>query len=177
MASSGFFEKYMTGQGLDIGYAGYTDGCLPILSTATGIDLNYPGYDGIHLTFPDESQDYVYSSHCLEHIFDWNLAIIEWQRVLKVDGHMVIVVPHQYLYERRSYPPSQWNEGHIRFYTPSKLMHEIECSLLPNSYRLRLLEDGDWNYNYSIPKDKHPDGQYELICVLQKIKKPAWRVI
>lgn len=171
---NGFFDKYMQGIGLDIGFAGYLKGCQPILETAAGVDKDYPGYDGVTLPFGSESQDYVYSSHCLEHIdFDF-LAIREWMRVVKTDGHLVLVVPHQYLYEKRGRMPSKWNADHKHFYNPSKLLLAVEYALKPNTYRVRLLEDGDQGFDYRIGPDRHSDGQYEITLVLQKIQPPAW---
>lgn len=174
---NGFFAKYMSGKGLDIGFAGYTDeGGAVILDTAIGVDLDYPGYDGVTLPFESESQDYVYSSHCLEHVAEYEQALREWHRVVKVGGFIVIVVPHQYLYEKKHQLPSKWNKGHLRFYTPGSLALEVENSLAPNSYRVRLLEDGDKGFVYSIPPEKHSGGQYEITLVLQKIKPPAWEL-
>lgn len=173
----GFFNKYMFGlKGLDIGFAGYIDGAQPILPTAIGVDTNYPGYDGRTLPFETESQDYVYNSHCLEHISDYKQAIQEWYRVTAVNGHIIIVVPHQYLYEKKAKLPSRWNGDHKRFYTPSSLLKEVEDSLKPNTYRVRFLEDGDQGFNYEIPPTKHSDGQYEITLVIQKITPPKWSI-
>lgn len=173
---SGFFSKYMSGQGLDIGFAGYTDGIYPILDTAIGIELNYPGYDGVNLPFKSNTMDYVYSSHCLEHITLYRTAIKEWHRTLKVGGHAIIIVPHKHLYEKKENLPSQWNEDHKRFYTPASLLKEIEEALEPNTYRVRLLEDGDTGFNYDLAPDKHSDGQYEIILVIEKINPPYWSI-
>lgn len=174
--ASGFFNKYMRGIGLDIGYAGYISGCLPILDTAIGVDVDYLGYENGILPFNNESQDYVFSSHCLEHIEYYHNAIEEWFRVLKVGGFMVIIVPHQYLYEKRYTLPSSWNKDHKRFYTPGSLLNEIEETLMPNSYRVRMLEDGDKGFDYSIPAHMHPGGQYEITLVIEKIKQPNWKL-
>ncbi len=174
---SGFYEKYMQGSnGLDIGYAGYSGG-LPILPSAIGVDKDFPGYDGIKLPFPDNSQDYTYSSHCLEHISSFTAALQEWFRVIKINGHIVITVPHKFLYERKHSLPSKWNEDHKRFYTPASLLKEIEESLEPNTYRVRLLEDGDDQYNYNKTPEVHASGQYEITLVLQKINPPDWKFI
>lgn len=173
---TGFFTKYMSGNGLDIGYAGYLSNIESILPTAIGIDLNYPGYDGEKLPFPDESQDYVYSSHCLEHIKNHCGTIAEWFRVLKVDGHLVTIVPHQFLYEKKAQLPSNWNEDHKRFYTPAGLLLDVETALEPNTYRVRLLEDGDNSFDYSVGPELHSVGQYEITLVIQKIKPPTWQI-
>lgn len=172
--ASGFFLRYMSGKGLDIGFAGYKAGAEPILTTAIGVDKDYLGYDRLNLPFTNQSQDYVYSSHCLEHILDWQATIKEWFRVIKIDGHMVIVVPHQFLYEKRLLLPSKWNRDHKRFYSPASLLNEVERSLEPNTYRIRLLEDGDKGFDYTLGPDKHSGGQYEITLVLQKITPPNW---
>ena len=65
---------------LDIGFKGggvYTSGVVPILEGAVGVDLDYPGYDGMTLPFGTGTQDTVYSSHCLEHIPDFIRAMQE----------------------------------------------------------------------------------------------------
>lgn len=171
---NGFFDKYMKGKGLDIGYAGYVGSVEPILPGAIGIDEGYPGYDGVTLPFEDNSQDYVYSSHCLEHIPIYAKALSEWHRVVKVGGFIVIVVPHQFLYEKKVGLPSIWNADHKRFYTPASLLKEVEMSLEPNTYRVRLLEDGDKGFDYTLPPNRHSNGQYEITLVLEKINKPNW---
>src|SRR3990167_5723312 len=66
--NSGFYVRYMSGYGLDIGYRGAKKDVLTVLETAKGVELGDKGYDGINLPHPTESQDYVYSSHMLEHV-------------------------------------------------------------------------------------------------------------
>lgn len=175
--SDGFFSRYMSGENiLDIGYRGYLDNVEPVLPHATGVELDYPGYDGRTLPFPDGSQDAVYNSHCLEHISDYQQAIREWFRVIKVGGHLIVMVPHQFLYEKKEKLPSRWNEDHKRFYTPASLIGEIEKSLPPNSYRLRHLIDNDAHYDYTIGPERHAGGCYEIEMVIQKIALPVWQL-
>lgn len=162
-------EIYFTQPGIDIGNGGY-----PPAHDFIGVDKNYPGYDGTNLPFPDESMKTVHSSHSLEHIENPTECLREWYRVLKVGGHMVIAVPHQYLYEKRKKLPSNFNRDHKRFYTLSNLIREIEEALDPNSYRIRHAEDLDWKFDYELPPAKHSTGCYEAIVILEKIKKPDW---
>jgi len=173
--ANGFFDKYLSGETiLEIGYKGGVDGTVPIVPQAIGIDLDYPDYDGIRLPFPDESQDAVYSSHCLEHIKDYRSTLRDWYRVLKVGGYLIIVVPHQHLYERRCELPSRWNDDHKRFYTPSSLLREIEEVFEPNSYRVRHLTDNDSAFDYLIPPCNGAVGCQEIELVLEKRQKPPW---
>lgn len=167
---NGFFNKFMKGNGLDIGFSGGEKDSLPILETAIGVDLDFPGYDGKTLPFPNNSQDYVYSSHCLEHIVDYKHTLQDWFRVTKINGYIIIVVPHRDLYEKKLDLPSRFNGDHKRFYTPASLLKEIEESLPNNHYRIRHLHDNDFKHNYNDPPEKHGNWEYELEVVVEKIK-------
>lgn len=168
----GFYKKFCQGAGLDIGHSG-SDNSEPI-TNAIGIDMGFSGYDGIHLPFSTESQDFVYSSHCLEHISDYKTSIQEWFAVLKKGGHLIITVPHLALYEKRLSPPSNFNGGHLRFYSPASLMKEIEESLQMNSYRLIYMKDCSEGFDYTISPEKHSCGEYQIELILQKITPPIW---
>lgn len=167
--SNGFFLKYMYGNGLDIGYKGYEKNVVSILEGSTGIDLDTPGYDGTRLPVEDNSQQHVYSSHCLEHIDDYKKTIQEWFRVVKSGGYIITVVPHQFLYEKKKSMPSRFNGDHRRFYTPASLLREFEESLESNTYRVRHLQDNDKNHNYTQPEEEHSNGEYEIELVIQKL--------
>jgi SAM-dependent methyltransferase len=176
---SGFWSRFITGpRVLDIGFVGQLGlSALPIFEGAIGVDLDYPGYDGRILPFETDSQDAVFSSHCLEHIPDHIKAIQEWHRVTKVGGHIITLVPHAFLYERRKRPPSRWAETHhLRFYTPMSLLAEFEAALPPNSYRVRHLADNDLHYDYSASPDTHPVGCYEIELVIEKVRPPIWMI-
>ncbi len=170
-----FYETYLSGQNiLDIGYRGYLPDVKPIVPQAIGVDVDYPGYDGRTLPFPDELQNCVFASHTLEHIDDHKAAIREWFRVLRSGGYLIIIVPHWCLYERKGRLPSNHNADHRRFYTGAKLLREIERAVDPFSFRIRMLEDNDREFDYSIPPADHATGSYELICVIEKISKPSY---
>jgi SAM-dependent methyltransferase len=175
--ADGFFDRYLSGKAvLDIGYKGGLQGVVPIVPQAIGIDVDYPGYDGKKLPFPDESQDAIYASHCLEHIKDYRGVLREWFRVTKIGGYLVIIVPHQHLFERRRDPPSRWNVDHYRFYTPASLLREVEEVLEPNSYRILHLADNDLGFDYSVTPLQAGVGCFEIELVLQKINKPVWEL-
>jgi SAM-dependent methyltransferase len=56
------------------------------------VDIEAPG-DRIPL--PDESQDFVVSSHVLEHFSDPVLALLEWHRLVRKGGVIFMIVPHK----------------------------------------------------------------------------------
>lgn len=171
----GFYDRYLSGDHvLDIGYRGGKADAEPVTAKATGIELDYPGYDGLHLPFEDMSQDAVFASHCLEHIVEWKATLADWFRVLRVGGYLVIAVPHQYLYERKADLPSRFNGNHRRFYTPASLMAEIEQALPVGAWRLRALRDIDEDFVYTVPPEKHARGCYEIELVVERIAAPAY---
>lgn len=176
---SGFYLKYMSGIGLDIGYRGYVENPEPVVPNATGIDDGFPGYDGKRLPFEDQSQDFVFASHCLEHITDPYAAIAEWFRVVKVGGHLILLLPHQWLYEKKKTPPSRFCDDHKRFYTPSSLLLEVEMSIPFNSYRIVHMRDIDTGLNYDRNPEEPMDWwneRFEIELVLKRIKKPHWEL-
>jgi SAM-dependent methyltransferase len=172
---SGFISAYLSGAAiLDIGFKGDDPLAQPIVPLAIGVDVDYPGYDGKYLPFADDSQDAVHSSHCLEHIRDYQSTLAEWYRVLKVGGFLVLTVPHQWLYERKATIPSRFNTGHQRFYTPASLMAEVERSLPVGAYRVRILRDNDEGFSRETPPHLHAQGCYEIELVLEKVKVPPY---
>lgn len=171
----GFFDRYFRGLVLDIGYRGYEgEDAVPVLPGAVGVDLDYPGYDGRRLPFEDGTVDTIYTSHTLEHIPEPEEALRDWFRALRPGGFLVIAVPHQHLYERRTMIPSRWNPDHKRFYTPAGLLAEVERALPPNTYRIRHLVDDDEGYHYEVPPLVHAVGAFQIELVLEKIPPPDW---
>jgi SAM-dependent methyltransferase len=172
---SGFFSRYVRGPVvLDIGFKGGTASPVPIFPHAIGVDLDYPGYDGRRLPFDDGSVDTVFASHVLEHVDDAKSALRDWFRVIRTGGSIICIVPHQFLYERKTALPSRWSGEHLRFYSPAALLRLVENALTPNSYRVRHLADNDLCYNYSDRPEQHPSGCYEIELVIEKIPPPLW---
>lgn len=174
---SGFWRRFAALPMLDIGYRGDVAGAEPVIEGAEGIEIGDPGYDGLSLPWSDGHFKTVHSSHVLEHVNDAVASLYEWFRVLAVGGHMIIIVPHAYLYERRlTVPPSRWSPEHMRSLTPASLLFFIELSLEPNTYRVVHLRDVDTDYRYDLPVTAHPQGLFDIELVIQRITKPAWDV-
>lgn len=68
----------------------YTDHQVKMGETPTPIDLYG---EATQIPVKDHSQDFVLSSHVFEHIPNPILALLEWQRVIKPGGYVVMVVP------------------------------------------------------------------------------------
>lgn len=81
--------KYCRGEGLDIGA-----GLWP-LPGAVAVDIERgPGAGRLLSSIAEKSQDYVFSSHCLEHITAWEDALKEWISKLKPRGRLFLYLPH-----------------------------------------------------------------------------------
>jgi len=175
---NGFFRKFLSGQKvLEIGYRGYlAEEVVPIVPQAIGVDRDYPGYDGVTLPFEDGSIDGIYSSHCFEHIPQGIEVLRDWYRVLRVGGFIVLIVPHQHLFEKKKHWPSLSNPDHAHFYTSGSLLTLIEQAFDPNSYRIRSLIENDDGYDYSLPPGAPCEGSYEIEVVIEKIDKPIWNI-
>ena len=52
--------------------------------------------DAVNITnIQDEVYDFCFSSHCLEHIANPLKAVSEWLRIVKNNGHIIIIVPEK----------------------------------------------------------------------------------
>ncbi len=96
------------GKGIDVG-------CGPDPLTVDGSEIlrwDLSDGDAMYLaTIRDETLDFVYSSHCLEHLRNVPLALRNWSRVTKMFGFVFVVVPEWTLYEHRQWP-SPHNPDH-----------------------------------------------------------------
>src|SRR4051812_22170014 len=84
----GDFDKWLHGDGIDIG-----SGTDP-LKIPNGIVTPWDKQDGdaqYLLGLDDNRFDFVYSSHCLEHLKDVPIALQNWIRVLKPGGILYMV--------------------------------------------------------------------------------------
>jgi hypothetical protein len=111
----------------------------------------------------------------LQDIPDYRGALRRWFAAVRTGGHLVITVPHTFLYERLLSLPSRWHSSQRRLYTPASILAEVEEALEPNSYRVRLLRDDDEGYDYAAPGDLPPAGSSDIVLVLEKIEPPLWQ--
>ncbi len=82
--------KYCIGVGVDIGA-----GLWP-LPNATPIDSERgEGKENSIESYHDNSLDFIFSSHCLEHIEDWKGALNSWLSKLKPAGKIFLYLPHE----------------------------------------------------------------------------------
>jgi SAM-dependent methyltransferase len=164
----GFFENYCNGKGLDIGYGGDL-----IVPDATGWD--YEHGDAQYLRgVADESYDFVYSSHTLEHVRDAGESLKNWFRVLKPGGYLIIYIPHRDLYEKKKTLPSRFNADHKRFFLPLKNDPPHTVGIVPlindslENHQIIYCKECSEGHTISDP-DRHSDGEFSIEVVIKKL--------
>lgn len=110
--AEGFFTKYIQGKGIDIGHGG-----TPLTEDCDGWEID--NGDATFIDKPPESYDWVYSSHVLEHLDNPGEAIQNWWKLVKPNGHLIIAVPDEDIYEDGKWP-SVGNPDHRNTFTIHK---------------------------------------------------------
>jgi hypothetical protein len=118
--------------------------------------------------------DVIVANKILQDLADYRSALREWFALVKPGGHLIVIVPHAFLYERQLALPSPWRTQQRRLYTPGTLAQELEEALLPNEYRVRWLGDLDEDYDYGLARDVEPSGNSDVAVVLERIVPPDW---
>ncbi len=173
----GFYEKYFVGSGIDIGCGNET-----ITPDARGWDIAKGDTDATLMKgVDDETYDFVYASHVLEHIAEPHFALQNWWRILKPGGHMVIAVPDEDLYEQGLWP-SMFNPDHRHAFTASKDVNaEHSLNLIDLITRLesrklislRICDNG-YEYDKGPPRDQ-PSAERQIEAVVLKTGPMSWR--
>jgi SAM-dependent methyltransferase len=106
-------HSILQGKGIDIGC-----GPDPVTPDVRRFDLS-DGDANVITQHVHEDFDFVFSSHCLEHMHDPRSALLEWWKLVRVGGHMIFIIPDEDLYEQGVFP-SRFNTDHKATFTLSK---------------------------------------------------------
>ena len=173
----GDFTSFLHGKGVDIG-AG-PDPLKVDAGTVRAWDVN-DGDAQLMASVPDNEFDFVYSSHCLEHMRDVPESLKNWARITRPGGFVYTVVPDYVLYEKMTWP-SRFNGDHkqsFSFMIPRAAVvrpnhYHIEQDLVPLMKSLGLevvrwtVEDYGYNYNAGI-LDQTLGTALAQICIVAK---------
>lgn len=136
-------------------------------------DVVVPDCANIQDSVEDESCDFIFSSHLLEHIEDYKAALKSWWKALKAGGHLVLYLPHKALYPNIGQPGANPDHKHdfvnddITKAMMSADMHEIGAfELVVDEVR-----SGGTEYSFLQVYRKTEDGN------LSRNTFPAWRPI
>ncbi len=152
--------QYTRGQGLDLGC-----GAHKAFPHFTGVDnLKDVELFGAQMRpdkvvdscerldgFEDASQDFVFSSHLLEHIDDYAGALKEWWRVIKTGGYLALYLPHKLYYPNVGQPGA--NPDHKHDFMPADIINAMQ-------------KIGGWNL---IEREERNGGnEYSFFLVFRK---------
>jgi len=132
-----FAKQFCEGKGYDIG--------------CNKIEWSYPGsipidpilneYDAYNL--PHSEVDYIFSSHCLEHLPHWVNALDYWITNLKKGGFLFLYLPH---YEQEYWRP--WNNRkHIHSFTPELISSYLSQNEFLDTKNI-LVSQRDLNHSF-----------------------------
>lgn len=138
------------GKGIDIGC-----GPDPILPDVKRFDQNDGDANRIS-EYVHEQFDFVFSSHCLEHMHDPYAALKEWWKLVKEGGYLYVTVPEEDLYEQGHWP-SIYNSDHKHTFTMYKDKSWSPVSVnvldlvrsLPDAQVIKV-ELQDYGYDYTL---------------------------
>lgn len=152
------FKKVFSGAGIDIGCGDdplKVNGYFPSLVSVKEFDMENGSAQNI-LLYEKGHYDFVYSSHCLEHLLDPEQALVQWGGLVGTGGYLIIVVPDEDLYEQGTFP-SRFNGQHRFTFTIKKHQSWSRFSInisdlikraLP-SWKLLRLRVEDTGYDYA----------------------------
>ena len=111
-----FADQICKGEGLDIG-CNRLDWMLPNIPNVRKVSPIDPALNqlsAINLNVLVESQDFIFSSHCLEHIPDWINVLDYWTSKIKKGGVLFLYLPD---FSQHYWRP--WhNRKHLHVFTP-----------------------------------------------------------
>ena len=117
-----FSTRWIKGYGIDIGSGkdplSKLEDFFPLMKGLRPWDIE-DGDAMLMLGINDESFDFVHSTHCLEHLNNPELALENWIRICKKNGHLIITIPDEDLYEQGVFP-STFNTDHKWTFTINK---------------------------------------------------------
>ena len=111
--------KFCKGHGLDIGAGIWPLPGAEKIDPALDIWPNIGEWpdDAYHLPSMPEGWDYIFSSHCLEHLDNPVRALEHWKLRLRPSGVLFIYLPHPEM----EYWRPQWNRKHLHSWTPEQM--------------------------------------------------------
>ena len=104
--------QFCRGFGVDVGAGKWP------LPGATPIDI---ANGGDAMALPDTIYDYVFSSHCLEHLTNPVAALEHWKTRLRPGGVLFLYLPHPDM----EYWLPQFNRKHLHTWTPEQMQRLV----------------------------------------------------
>lgn len=162
------YSRFFKGIGIDIG-AGNDPLIWPNCAVTT-FDL-MDGNGQLLAGIQDESFDFVYSSHCLEHMVDPKEAVGNWLRVCKTGGYLVIAVPHEIYYEKNCWP-SMFNSDHkwsFRLCDKTTMPKSINLYELFSGFAVEYVQAKEVIENFNLTRFWDDQTLGDAVCQLEVV--------
>jgi len=167
---SHLFHKVFSGDGIDIGSGNDLIDKTKWKNISSLKPFDKGDGDAQYITNHIEKgkYDFVYSSHCLEHMISPFVAIREWWELVKPGGYLIFSVPDEDLYEQGKFP-SIYNCDHKHTFTIFKWgswskesvnIMELLSSL--DDCKILKIELVDTHYNYDLIGVDQSRGKTEV---------------
>lgn len=135
-----YAKHFCKGRGIDVG-CNREEWKFP---GAHAVDPEFTPYDA--LNYPWEELDYVFSSHCLEHLYDWVDVLDHWTKSLRSGGVLFLYLPD---YSQEYWKP--WNNRkHLNIFTPQIISDYME----DNGYKNIFASEVDLNNAFMVVGEK-----------------------
>lgn len=176
-----FVTRYFVGTGIDIGCGPDSLGKHKDIYTNI-IDVkpwDLPDGDAQYMKgVEDNYYDFVHSSHCLEHMRNPIEAFENWLRICKPNGHLVVTIPDEDLYEQGVWP-STFNGDHKTTWTiaKSESWSPVSISVVAllckyiEQIEIIKIEKIDHNFDYGIARTDqtyHGNSESAIEFVIRK---------
>jgi SAM-dependent methyltransferase len=157
-----FTCRYFKGSGIDIGGApdplSIYASLFPLVTDIRTWDIE-DGDAELMQGVPDQTYDFVHSSHCLEHLRDPFTGLRNWFRILRRGGALIVTIPDEDLYEQATFP-STFNRDHKWTFTINKVSSWSEKSVnvfdlirsINAEAAVHKIELVDQAYRYDLPR-------------------------
>jgi len=181
LRDSRFSTRYFVGSGIDVG--GRPDPLtlyrelFPAITDVRTWDIE-DGDAQLMSGVGDDAFDFLFSSHCLEHLGDPVEGLRNWFRIVRPGGHLIITVPEEDLYEQGVWP-STHNRWHRHAFTimkshswcsDSRNLIDLVQKLGPAA-DIRKIEVIDDSYRFELPRFDQtltPIGECAIEVVIRK---------
>ena len=149
---------YLRGRGLDIGAGDFK--VLPHVLSVDNMNHVQFGFsqkpdivaEAEDLSiFADQSMDFVYSSHTLEHVVDYKKTLKEWWRLVKIGGYMVLYLPHKDFYPNIGQEGA--NSDHKHDFLPQDIIDAMPAG-----------------YDIIEKEDRNQDDEYSFLLVFKRLQ-------
>ena len=171
----------------------YDLGCSTFKTLPRAIGVDIEAKSGVDLVasvddlpmISNDSVDLIIASHILEHMADTNKTLNEWERILKDNGKIIIILPDDEIIDTLN--PTLSSGQHKQTFTRAKLQEIINGTIGLRVEKLETVMEG-WSFggvirkihvpkvSFIIPTLGRPEGLQRCITSIENLNYPKNKV-